>query len=110
MFKALAVSALLCLSFSGAQACPMADQSYTVKINVHLTTKLYFNPDCGEVIQNYRGNITRHKVSPRGRGWTFLERNEKFSWYVSPSGKSIRFTGPEWHVTGRMVKNRKKTP
>lgn len=110
MFKAFLSAAALSLPLSAAQACPMADNSFTVKINTHLRTKLYFNADCTQVVQNFRGTISKHDLTAKGRGWTFPAREPLYSWYVSPSGKSIRISGAEFSATGRMVKNRKKKP
>lgn len=89
-------------------ACPMADKSYVYKIDGWLTTRFYFNEECTEVVQNYRGNITRHKLSAADNGWAFAERDGRYRWIVSSTGRSARFFGPEWSVTGRLVRTKNK--
>ena len=101
--------ATLIMSAGSAAACPVAEKSYTARISPGLSTKFYFNKDCTEAIQNYRGNITKHKMVKKGRGWEFKERDELYRWNLSRTGKSIRLTGPEWSFNHKLLPHKEKS-
>ena len=93
---------------TGVIACPVADTSYTVKLRNTISTKFYFNEDCSEVVQNYDGFISKHKSIMKNGKLHFTERNPRFRWIVSKSGRSIELFGEGWRVSGALVPNKKE--
>lgn len=89
-----------------AQDCPMADRSYTLKYQTWLSTKMYFNPDCTEAVQNYKGNITRHQVTWDGKYYRIADTEGAY-WLVNAKGTLAHFYTGESRVVLKMRPNKR---